>query len=104
MGANGGKKMPAGKHKSKTLRKVFVKTPGNRTTTHFRTKKPAKATCPVYGTVLPGVANERPTEMQNMPKTHKRPERPYGGILSSKAMREKMREKARALNAMFAKK
>ncbi len=93
--------MPRGMHRSRTLRRVFTKTPGNRTVMHYRKRKPSKAVCPIYGTVLPGVANERPTKMQNIPKSMKRPERPYGGVLSSKAMREKMREKARVLNKKF---
>jgi large subunit ribosomal protein L34e len=89
--------MVAGKHKSRTLKKIFVKVPGNTVKIHRRKRKPNRPICAVYGTPLQGVARELPSKMGNIPKTKKRPERPYGGVLSSKAMRAKMKEKARNL-------
>jgi large subunit ribosomal protein L34e len=89
--------MVSGKHKSRSMRKIFVKVPGNSVKVHYRKKKPGKAICAVYGTELPGVPRERPTKMKNLPKTCKRPQRPYGGVLSSKAMRDKMKAKTRLL-------
>jgi large subunit ribosomal protein L34e len=89
--------MVSGKHKSRSMRKVFVKVPGNTIKIHYRKKKPSKAVCAVYGTELSGVPRERPTKMKNLPKTCKRPERPYGGVLSSKAMREKIKTKTHSL-------
>ena len=89
--------MVSGKHKSRSLRKVFVKAPGNTIKVHYKKRKPSKAVCPVYETPLNGVARELPSKMANLPKTRKRPERPYGGVLSSKAMRDKMKDKARSL-------
>ncbi len=88
--------MVSGKHKSNSMRKVFVKAPGNTVKVHYRGRKPSKAVCSVYGTPLPGVARGTSTELKNMPKTKKRPERPYGGVLSSKALRDKMKQKARS--------
>ena len=87
--------MVSGKHKSKRFRKVFVKTPGGKTVVHRRERKPRKARCAIYGTPLEGVANERPAKMRNMPKTKKRPTRPFGGILSSRALRYVLRRRAR---------
>ncbi|MFT4303237.1 MAG: 50S ribosomal protein L34e [Candidatus Woesearchaeota archaeon] len=89
--------MVAGKYKSKSKRKVFVKAPGNTVKVHYKIRKPGKAVCAEYGTPLAGVARATPAKLKNMPKTAKRPERPYGGVLSSKAMREKMKEKARKI-------
>jgi len=89
--------MVAGMHKSKSLRKVYVKAPGNTVKVHYRTRKPSKAVCAKYGTPLQGVARANPTKMQNLPKTAKRPQRPFGGVLSSKATREVMKAKARQL-------
>ena len=37
--------MPAGKHKSRTLRRVFVKSPGGKTKIQYRKRKTAKLTC-----------------------------------------------------------
>ena len=88
--------MPTGKHKSKTYRKVSVRTPGKKTVTQYRRKKPSKAKCGACKKILPGVPREIPTKMQNMPKTSKRPERPYGGVLCSDCTRALIKHKARS--------
>jgi len=86
--------MVSGKHKSrKAYRKVKVVAPGNVVKEQYRKKKPKKAKCGKCGKQLAGMPRERPYKMQNMPKTKKRPERPYGGVLCSKCMREKLKEK-----------
>ena len=87
--------MPSGKHKSGRYRKIFVKTPGSRTVVHYRERKPSKAICGSCKKPLMGVPRERPAKMANMPKTMKRPERPYGGVLCSKCLRESLKNKAR---------
>jgi len=79
--------MPAGRFKSRTFRRVFKVTPGHRLVKHYELRKPAKAKCAKCSAVLPGVASERPCKMQHMPKSRKRPERPYGGVLCSKCTR-----------------
>ena len=90
--------MTAPRHRSRTFRRVNVVTPGNRTVTHYRRRKPAKAKCAETGEVLHGVPRLLPSKLSKIPKTQKRPDRPYGGALSSKAMRRKMKEKARTIN------
>lgn len=87
--------MPAGRYKSRTLRRVFVKTPGGNTTLHYRKRKPSKAECGKCGAPLAGVPRERPYKMMNMPKTKKRPERPFGGVLCSKCSRLLIKQKSR---------
>ena len=62
--------------------------------THYVKRKPGKAVCGSCGAVLHGVPHESPTKMNNMPKTSKRPERPFGGVLCSKCTRELIRKKA----------
>ena len=83
------------KHKTRTFRKVSVKL-ASRVATHFRKRNPSPAKCGECGKKLQGVPRAKPCKMQNMPKTSKRPERPYGGVLCSKCMREVMIAKARA--------
>ena len=61
--------MVEGKRKSRTLRRVFVRTPGGRTVVHYRKRKPSKAKCGVCGAILKGVPRGRPYKMKNMPKT-----------------------------------
>ncbi len=86
--------MPRPSRRSKTLRKVFVRTPGGKTAVHYKKRKPKKAHCAGCGAELKGVPRERPYKMQNMPKTAKRPERPYGGVLCSKCTRNKLKQEA----------
>ena len=74
--------------RSTSLRKVKVKTPGGRVTTHYRKKKPKSAHCAGCGIVLPGVPRERHVKMQNMPKTKKRPQRKFGGTLCTRCSRQ----------------
>jgi len=87
--------MPAGRYKSRTLRRVFVKTPGSRTVLHYRKRKPKNAKCGSCGAVLKGVPRERPYKMKKMAKSKKRPSRIYGGNLCSGCARKKIIEKAR---------
>jgi len=77
------------KFKSRTFRRVKVKT-ATETVTQYRKPKPSKAKCAGCGKVLAGVPHQRPYKMQNMPKTLKRPERPYGGVLCSSCMRKQI--------------
>ncbi len=87
--------MPKPGHRSRTLRRVFVKTPGGETKLMYKKRKPAMGKCSSCGAVLKGVARERPVKMQNMPKSKKRPERPYGGVLCSACMRKKIVDRSR---------
>ncbi|MBW2983703.1 50S ribosomal protein L34e [Candidatus Woesearchaeota archaeon] len=87
--------MVAGRHKSRSMRRVFRKTPGGKVVVHYRKKKPKLARCGSCGAVLKGVVRERPYKLRNMPKTKKRPTRPYGGVLCTKCLRKLMIEKAR---------
>ncbi|MBN1544263.1 50S ribosomal protein L34e [Candidatus Woesearchaeota archaeon] len=84
--------------RSRTLRRVYRRTPGSRTVLQFKKRKPSKAECSQCGRVLAGVPRERPYKMQRMPKTKKRPERPYGGNLCSSCMRKAIIAKARKPN------
>jgi large subunit ribosomal protein L34e len=87
--------MVSGKHKSRSMRRVFRRTPGGKTVMAFKKRKPSKAKCAGCGKQLAGIPRERPRKMQNMPKTAKRPDRPYGGILCAPCTRKKILEKAR---------
>lgn len=79
--------MPRGNQKSRTLRRVKVRTPGAKTKLTYRKRKPAKGKCSSCKAVLSGVPRERPYKMMKMAKTQKRPQRPFGGVLCSKCSR-----------------
>jgi large subunit ribosomal protein L34e len=61
----------------------------------YKRRKPDKAICAECGKILAGVPRELPSKMRNLPKTKKRPERPYGGVLCSACTRRKIIAKAR---------
>ena len=88
--------MPAGKHKSGTLKKVARKAPGGRTKVRFEKRKPSIARCSGCGRPLSAVPRDRPYKMRKMAKTKKRPERPFGGVLCSSCMRKQMVARARS--------
>jgi len=89
--------MPEGRRKSRSLRRVYVRTPGGKTVIHYRKRKPSKAKCAICKKPLHGVPRERPTKLRKLSKTEKRPSRPYGGYLCAKCLREVIKEKARSL-------
>ena len=86
--------MVRGKFKSRTYRRVSIRTAKGPKTV-YRKRKPSPATCSVTGETLKGVPRASPTKLQNMAKSKKRPSRPFGGVLSSKAAREVIRARAR---------
>lgn len=83
-------------YRSRSLRRVKVKVPGGTTRLIYKKRKPKKAKCSKCGAILKGVSRESATKMKNLPKTKKRPQRPYGGFLCSKCMRKLMVSKARS--------
>ena len=84
--------MPAPKHRSRSLRKVFVKT-ASKVAIHYRKKKPQKARCPECSMELKGVTRVRATKLKNIPKSKKVPSRPFANLCSICA-RKKLIERA----------
>lgn len=87
--------MPAPRLRSRSLRKIFRKVPGGRTNLHFKKRKHNVAKCGNCGALLKGTPRELPFKMRSMPKTKKRPERPFGGVLCSRCMRQGIISKVR---------
>ncbi|MBI4447343.1 50S ribosomal protein L34e [Candidatus Woesearchaeota archaeon] len=85
--------MPRRGYKSRTFRRLFKKLPGGTTKLTYKRRKPSKAVCSNCGDVLKGVPNKLPYKMKRLPLTKKRPERPFGGVLCSKCVRDKIKEK-----------
>ena len=73
--------------RSRSKRRVFTKT-ATKTVIHYKSRKPSKAICSTCKKPLKGVPREVSSKMRNMPKTKKRPERPYGGVLCSSCSRK----------------
>lgn len=82
--------MPAGKHKSRSKRRVFVKLASGENKIHYKERKPTKKKCTECKAELPGIPHLIKSKFKNLPKTKKRPQRPYAGVLCSKCMRKKI--------------
>lgn len=82
-------------YRSRTMRRVFRKTPGGKVVLQYKKRKPQKAHCAECGSVLAGVPRERPFKMRQMTKTATRPQRPYGGVLCTRCMRNLMKQRAK---------
>lgn len=89
--------MPEPYKRSRSLRRIKVKFPGGKTSLHYKKRKPKGAKCGECGHLLKGVLRERPFKMRNIPKTKKRPERPYGGKLCGRCMRSLFIKNVRTL-------
>ncbi|MBI4450912.1 50S ribosomal protein L34e [Candidatus Woesearchaeota archaeon] len=82
--------------RSRTFRRVKVRTAGGRLVTHYLRRKPAVAQCGNCGNKLQAVPRGLPYVLRNLSKTEKRPQRPYGGIFCSACSRNLFKRKARA--------
>ena len=76
------------KTKSRSFRRISKKTPGASVVVHYERRLPGQAKCAGCGKNLHGIPRGETAKMKNLPKTHKRPERPYGGVLCSSCTRE----------------
>lgn len=81
------------KHRTRTYRRVKVKTPGARLKIHYRKRKPKMAHCAHCKKELKGVPRDLPYKIRKLSKTKKRPERPFGGYLCSECMRKEIRQR-----------
>lgn len=82
---------------SRSFRRVTLRTPGSRIVMHYERRKPSKPKCSKCGAVLKGVPVGIPSRISRLPKTRRRPQRPYGGVLCSKCMRLSFVQKARSM-------
>ncbi len=83
------------RYRSRSYRRIKITTPGGVNKTVYKARKPKKPSCGSCGAKMPGVVRELPAKVRNIPKTSRRPERPYGGVLCSKCSREKIKLAAR---------
>ena len=75
--------MPRPALRSRSLRRIYVRTPGGRTVIHYERRKNGKAHCAVCGAELNGV---KTNALYKFSKTEKRPERKFGGVLCPRCL------------------
>lgn len=88
--------MVEGRKKSRSYKRKQVRTPGGDLKTVYTRKRPAKAQCAECGRPLAGVPRVKETEMKKIPKSSRRPERPFGGVLCSICSRKEIKNRVKA--------
>jgi large subunit ribosomal protein L34e len=83
--------------RTRSVKKRRVRTPGNRLVTHYEMKKSSVARCSFCKKALHGVPRTNPSRMRKLPKSSRRPERPYGGNLCSECTRMLLRKVVRGM-------
>merc|ERR1712008_341110 len=71
-------------------RRKKVRTPGGKLVFQYLKKRPTVPKCPMTGVRLKGIKPSRPAERKRLSLRHKKVFRAYGGVLSHKAVREKI--------------
>lgn len=87
--------MPRPNRRSRTFRRVYIKTPSGKNVIQYKRRKPKNAHCANCGGLLGGIPRELPYKMQNLPKSQKRPERIFGGVLCSACAKREIIKRVR---------
>ena len=82
--------MVQGKQKSRSLRRIHVKTPGQKKKILYKPRKPKVAKCGNCKKPLKGIPRLIASKFKKLAKTKKRPQRPFGGVLCSKCSRKEI--------------
>ena len=85
--------MVSGKLRSRRERRVFVRIPSGKSVLMHKPRKDGVAVCAVCKRTLMGAPRLLAKKLSKLPKSKKRPSRPYGGNLCSACMRAKILEK-----------
>ena len=71
----------------KRAKRVQRRTPGGRTVTHYKKKRRGPALCAICGSELSGVPRVSQARLKRLPKSKRKPERPFGGALCTRCTR-----------------
>ncbi len=85
--------MVHGANKSRSRKRHFVRTT-KQTVVRYAEKRPSAPSSPL-GKPLAGVARGTKTTLNKLAKTQKRPNRPYGGQLTSAEMRAVLKQQVK---------
>ena len=87
--------MTAPKHRSRRLRRVFVKSPSGNNKIQYKTRKHSKPTCTSCGKNLQGVPHTMASNLKKITRSKKTPSRPFGGQLCSSCSRKEIIERTK---------
>merc|ERR1711963_1089795 len=77
-------------YNTRSNRRKITRTPGGKLVFQYLKKRPSVPKCPMTGIKLKGVKPMRPSEKSRHSLRQKKVYRAYGGVLSHKAVREKI--------------
>ncbi|MEM0044038.1 MAG: 50S ribosomal protein L34e [Sulfolobales archaeon] len=89
--------MPRPAYRSRSYKRVKVRIPSGVSKIHYVRRKNFTPRCARCGAILGGMPR-RSSEYRKLPKSLKRPERIFGGILCHRCLEEILRERVRALS------
>lgn len=69
--------------RSRSLKRIYKRTPGGKTVIHYERGKTGRAVCAGCGKPLAGVPRLKSLELRGLSRAKKRPNRLYGGVLCS---------------------
>ncbi len=81
--------------RSRSLKRIKVRTPGRRSVTHYERETKVIARCGRCGSTLNGVPREV-KDLRRLPKSSKRPNRLFGGVLCHRCLDEILKESIRS--------
>jgi len=87
--------MVAGNKRSRSEKRTQRVTPGHKTVTRYNRKKIGVARCQLTGQKLNGMPRVHKIKLKKLSKSAKRPNRPFGGVLSPVAMKRVLIERVR---------
>ncbi|HID80249.1 MAG TPA: 50S ribosomal protein L34e [Ignisphaera sp.] len=87
--------MPRPMYRSRSMKRVIRRTPGGRVVIHYERRKNTVMRCGRCGAILNGVPI-KDSERRKLPKTKKRPERMFGGVLCARCLKEILKEAVRS--------
>ncbi|MFH1721492.1 MAG: helix-hairpin-helix domain-containing protein [Candidatus Altiarchaeota archaeon] len=85
--------MVAPRHRSRSAKRLKVKTPGGKNVIHYRRKKPSSATCGRCKKKLGGVVSLRQSKILKLASSKRKPNRPFAATLCQRCTESLIRYK-----------
>ncbi|ACB40648.1 50S ribosomal protein L34e [Pyrobaculum neutrophilum] len=79
--------MPRPAYRSRSVRRIKVRTPGGRTAVHYEKRAKGAPRCPITGLAIGGMNKK----IYRFGVSNRAPTRPYGGVFSHKALARAIR-------------
>lgn len=89
--------MPQPHYRTRSRKRVKIKTPGGRLITHYKREKAKPAKCSKCGKPLSGIPREIPSEIRKLNRTRRRISRILGGQLCPQCLKTTLKQAVRAV-------